>query len=235
MKSENYIRQRLLELSDEKYRDFHASLCPTLEKELIIGVRKPALRKLSKELWKQNAGREFIKILPHKYCEENDLHGMLIEQMTDFEALTAELDRFLPFVDNWATCDLISPKIFKNRPKGLEGKAEEWMMSDKTYTCRFGIEVFMKYFLDEGFKDEYPDKISKIRSDEYYIKMMVAWYFATALAKQWDRTVGFIEQKKLDAWTHNKAIQKSVESHRITDRRKEYLKTLKIKNHGNSF
>ena len=229
MKSENYIRQRLLELSDEKYRDFHASLCPTLEKELIIGVRKPALRKLSKELWKQNAGREFIKILPHKYCEENDLHGMLIEQMTDFEALTAELDRFLPFVDNWATCDLISPKIFKNRPKGLEGKAEEWMMSDKTYTCRFGIEVFMKYFLDEGFKDEYPDKISKIRSDEYYIKMMVAWYFATALAKQWDRTVGFIEQKKLDAWTHNKAIQKSIESRRITDGQKAYLRSLKLK------
>lgn len=231
MNSEIYVRNRLFELRDEKYRDFHASLCPTVDKKKIIGVRKPAMRSFAKELFKQNpdTADEFLKILPHEYCEENDLHGMIIELFPDYERVIFELDRFLPFVDNWATCDLISPKAFKKRPKGLDKKAEKWAKNKKTYTCRFGIEMLMKYYLDEGFDLKYPRLVAEVRSDEYYVKMMIAWYFATALAKQWEDIIPFIEQKKLDLFEHNKTIQKAIESYRITDEQKEYLRSLRTK------
>lgn len=231
MNGKIYIRNRLFELQDEKYRDFHASLCPTVDKQKIIGVRKPDMRSFAKELFKQNPDRtdEFLKILPHEYCEENDLHGMIIELLPDYERVVFELDRFLPFVDNWSTCDLISPKVFKKRAEGLDKKAEEWARSEKTYTCRFGIEMLMKYYLDESFDLKYPRLVAEIRSDEYYVKMMIAWYFATALAKQWDDIIPFIEQKRLKLFEHNKTIQKAIESYRITDEQKEYLRTLRIK------
>ncbi len=231
MNSEIYIRNRLFELRDEKYRDFHASLCPTVDKQKIIGVRKPAVRSLAKELFKQNTDMtdEFLKTLPHEYCEENDLHGMLIGLFPDYGRVIYELDGFLPFVDNWATCDLISPRVFKKRPEGLDKKAGEWAENEKTYTCRFGIEILMKYYLDDGFDLKYPRLVAKIRSDEYYVKMMIAWYFSTALAKQWDAVIPFIEQKRLDLFEHNKAIQKAIESYRITEEQKDHLRTLRIK------
>jgi len=229
MNFEEQIRERLFSLRDEKYRDFHSSLCPGIPKERIIGVRKPLLRALAKELIKSGEGEKFIKILPHKYMEENDLHGLIIQQIADFAGVCAELDRFLPFVDNWSTCDLISPTAFKPLPKGLCEKAEEWMNSSHTYTCRFGIEMYMKYFLDEGFDLQIPEKICRVNTEEYYIMMMSAWYFATALAKRWDEIIPFIEQKRLDKRTHNKTVQKAVESFRITPRQKEYLRTLRIK------
>ncbi len=231
MNSEIYIRNRLFELRDEKYRDFHDSLCPTVDKKKIIGVRKPAMRSFAKQLFKQEPDRtdEFLKILPHEYCEENDLHGMIIELFPDYERVIFELDRFLPFVDNWSTCDLISPKAFKKLPEGLDKKAEKWARDQKTYICRFGIEMLMKYYLDDGFDLKYPRIVAEVRSDEYYVKMMIAWYFATALAKQWDDIIPFIEQKRLDLFEHNKTIQKAIESYRITDEQKEYLRTLRIK------
>lgn len=226
-KSENYIRSKLFELQDTAYRDFHSHLMPTVDKELIIGVRTPDLRKLAKEIAKTEHCGEFLKILPHKYYEENNLHAFLIEQIKDYDLCVAELNRFLPFVDNWATCDMMRPKIFKKHLPELLDEIYKWIKSDDVYAVRFGVEMLMCFYLDEHFCPEYLEMISKIRSDEYYIKMMVAWYFATALAKQYDAVIPYLEQNLLDADTHNKTIRKAVESYRITDEQKAYLKTLK--------
>ncbi|MBQ8015843.1 MAG: DNA alkylation repair protein [Clostridia bacterium] len=225
--TEDYICNRLFEMQDLKYRDFHAKLMPTVSKELVIGVRTPALRKLAKEIRNTECAAEFLGILPHKYYEENNLHAFLIEEIKDYNECIKAVNRFLPFVDNWATCDMMRPQIFKKHLPELLEQIRIWIASDKTYTVRFGIEMLMCYYLDENFKPEYPETVSKIRSDEYYIKMMVAWYFATALAKQYDAVVPYLEQNKLDADTHNKTIQKAVESYRITAEQKTYLKTLK--------
>lgn len=226
-KTENYILGRLFELQDTAYRDFHSRLMPTVDKELIIGVRTPDLRKLAKEIAKTEHCREFLKILPHKYYEENNLHAFLIEQIRDYDLCIAELDRFLPFVDNWATCDMMRPKIFKKHLPELLGEINKWIKSDDTYAVRFGIEMLMCFYLDEHFSPEYPEMVSKIRSDEYYIRMMVAWYFATALSKHYDETVVYLERNLLDADTHNKTIRKAIDSYRITDEQKAYLRTLK--------
>lgn len=225
--TEKYIRDRLFELQDLKYRDFHSRLMPTVSKDLIIGVRTPDLRKLAKELKKTETAKEFIKILPHKFYEENNLHAFLIEEMRDYDSCIAELNRFLPYVDNWATCDMMRPKIFKKHLPELIEQIKIWIASDETYTVRFGIEMLMCFYLDEHFSPEYPEMISKIRSDEYYIHMMVAWYFATALAKQYDVIIPYIEQNRLEADTRNKTIRKAIESYRITDEQKSYLRTLK--------
>lgn len=225
--TEDYIRNRLFEMQDLKYREFHSRLMPTVPKDTVIGVRVPALRKFAKEIKNTAYAAEFLKTLPHKYYEENNLHAFLIEEIKDYSECIKAVNRFLPFVDNWATCDMMRPKNFKNHLSELLEQIRIWINSDKTYTVRFGIEMLMCYYLNENFKPEYPEMVSKIRSDEYYIKMMVAWYFATALAKQYDAVVPYLEQKKLDADTHNKTIQKAVESYRITAGQKTYLKTLK--------
>lgn len=221
------IQEKLFELQDKKYAEFQAKLTPTVPKEKFIGVRVPEVRKLAKAIFKEGNYDEFISELPHEYYDENMLHGLIVSEIKDYEACIREVDRFLPFVDNWAVCDIMSPKIFKKRKEEVIDKIREWSASDDTYTCRFGIEMLMSHFLDDDFREEYLEIPAKIRSEEYYVNMMIAWFFATALAKQWDAAVPYIENDKLDVWTHNKTIQKARESYRITDEQKEYLKSLK--------
>lgn len=223
------ILKRLFELQDTAYRDFHSGLVPNINSDTIIGVRTPELRKLAKELYGEEDVSGFLSALPHKYFDENQLHAFIISLDKDFESTLDAVEEFLPYVDNWATCDQLSPKIFKKNKSELLKRIEGWIESGKTYTVRFGIKMLMEHFLDEDFKLEYPERIAGIESGEYYVNMMIAWYFATALAKQYEKTIPFIERKILPVWTHNKAIQKSVESRRITPERKEYLKSLKIK------
>ncbi|MBR0132625.1 MAG: DNA alkylation repair protein [Lachnospiraceae bacterium] len=223
------IREKLFELQDEKYRDFQAKLIPGYDAETMIGVRTPELKKLAKELSKDAKIESFLSDLPHKFFDENQLHAFIISEYKDFEKCLEKVNQFLPYVDNWATCDQLSPKVFRKYPAELLDQIKKWMASDETYTKRFGIGMLMQYFLDEKFKPEYPEMVAKERSEEYYVNMMIAWYFATALAKQYDAVLPFIEEHRLDKWTNNKAIQKAVESYRITDEQKAYLKTLKIK------
>lgn len=226
---EKEVRESLFSMQDLEYKAFHAKLIPNIKEEVIIGVRTPELRKYAKEFAKTEKAEAFIKILPHKYYEENNLHGFLLEQIKDFDTCIEELERFLPYVDNWATCDMMAPKVFKkNLPKLLE-KIKQWIRAEDTYTVRFAIEMLMKYFLDDSFDVAYPKMVAGVKSDEYYINMMIAWYFATALAKQYDSILPFIENKELEPWTHNKAIQKAIESRRVSGEQKTYLRTLKIK------
>lgn len=225
----NEIEKRLFALRDLKYRDFQAKLMPTVDKNTIIGVRTPELRKLAKEIAKAGEYEAFLDSLPHKYYDENNLHGFILCEIKDYNKVVKRLDEFLPYVDNWATCDLVSPKIFRKHRAELLTDIKRWIKSDRVYTIRFGTEMLMSHFLDEDFKTEYLDWVTEINHEDYYVKMMVAWYFATALTKQYDATLPYIENHRLEKWTHNKAIQKSVESYRITDEQKAYLKTLKIK------
>lgn len=217
------ITEELLSLKDEKYKVFQCALMPTVDPERVIGVRTPALRSLSKRLWNEERAEEFMKNLPHRYYEENNLHATFIERITDFDICIAELDRFLPFVDNWATCDMMNPKALKKHPEKLLSKAYEWLESEDTYTVRYGIGVLMRHFLKEGFRVEYAQRVAAIRSDEYYINMMVAWYFATALAFRYEEILPFFEKQKLPLWTHRKALQKASESFRITPEQKSFL------------
>ena len=223
------IREELYKLQDVKYRDFQAGLTPTVEKNKAIGVRTPELKALAKKIAKRDDVEDFLKDLPHDYFDENQLHAFILSDMKDYDKCMTLLNEFLPYVDNWATCDQMNPKVFKKHKKELLAMADKWLLSEETYTVRFGIKMYMTYFLDEDFDLKYPKSIAKIRSEEYYINMMIAWYFATALAKQYDAIIPFIEKKKLDPWTHNKTIQKAIESYRITDEQKEYLKSLKIR------
>ena len=223
------IRKELKKLQDKGYRDMQVTIIPTVEADSIIGVRTPALRQLAKEFSKREEISEFLSDLPHKFFEENQLHAFILSGMKDAGSCIRLVDQFLPFVDNWATCDQMSPKIFKKHKQLLLEYVDKWIKSDHTYVKRFAIGMLMEHFLDEDFKTSYLTKVSKIRSEEYYVNMMIAWYFATALAKQYEDTLPFIEKQKLDKWTHNKSIQKAVESYRITPEQKEYLKTLKRK------
>ena len=202
------IERELIKLQDEKYRDFNSKLIPALDRETMIGVRTPELRKYAKLLVKRDDVGEFLSVLPHKYFEENQLHAFILAEIKNFELCLEEVKKFLPYIDNWATCDQLSPKVFKKYRKELLAHIREWIKSDKTYTVRFGIGMLMEHFLDEDFAPVYPEMVTEIRSEEYYINMMTAWYFATALAKQYEQVLPFIENKKLDDWTHNKAIQK---------------------------
>jgi hypothetical protein len=222
------IRKRLFKLQDKKYRDFQCRLIPTLESTTIIGVRTPELRKYAKELVKQKDMQNFLHFLPHQYFEENQLHAFIISEIKDNKQCLEELNRFLPFVDNWATCDQLSPKVFKKNRSELMDQIKQWVCSDKTYMVRFGIGMLLEHFLDDDFDPIYLEMVSKISSEEYYIHMMIAWYFATALAKQYTKALPYIEEQRLDIWTHNKTIQKAVESQRITLEQKEYLRRLKI-------
>lgn len=223
------IEQRLLALQDLKYRDFQRKLIPTVDPDTVIGVRTPQLRALAKELAGTAEAAEYIKRLPHRYYDENNLHGFLIEKIRDYDAAVAAVEAFLPYVDNWATCDLMSPKVFKRHLPELLERIRAWLGSGEVYTVRFGIGMLMSFYLDDAFSPEYPELVAGVRSEEYYVNMMIAWYFATALAKQWDAALPYIVQRRLDRWTHNKAIQKALESYRITDAQKAYLRTLKIK------
>ena len=223
------IRNELFKMQDIEYRDFNSKLIPTVKKEDMIGIRTPELRKYAKKLIKSEEMEEFLHSLPHKYFDENQLHAFIISEIKDFNICMDELINFLPYLDNWATCDQLSPKIFKKYRNDLLPHIYEWLKSDKTYTVRFGIGMLMEHFLDEDFKSEYPEMVAAVRSEEYYINMMTAWYFATALAKQYESILPFIEGNKLDTWTHNKTIQKAIESNRISAEQKNYLKGLKIK------
>ena len=223
------IYSELMKLQDPGYRDLQTGIIPTVDKDSIIGVRTPALRTLAKELGKREDISEFLDDLPHKYFDENQLHAFILSGMKDAKSCIELVDKFLPYVDNWATCDQMSPKVFRKNKALLLEYVNTWIKSEHTYVKRFAIGMLMEHFLDEDFKTSYLTKVAKIRSDEYYVNMMIAWYFATALAKQYEAALPYIEEQKLDKWTHNKAIQKAVESYRITPEQKEYLKTLKRK------
>ena len=223
------VQAELFGMRDEKYKNFHIKLMPGIDPDKVIGVRTPELKAYAKKLCKDERVDEFIKDIPHDFYDENNLHGFIINLEKDYDKTVKMLDVFLPLVDNWATCDLLRPASFKkkeNRGKLID-YIKELIKSEHTYTRRFGMEMLMTHYLDEDFSDEYPALISKINCDEYYIMMMSAWYFATALAKQYDSVIPYIENNVLDKRTHNKAIQKAVESFRITDEQKTYLKSLK--------
>jgi 3-methyladenine DNA glycosylase AlkD len=226
---EQLVQKQLFEMQDLGYKDFQSKLMPTIEPDRVIGVRSPALRKFAKQFAKTPEAAEFIKILPHRYYEENNLHAFIIETIKDFDQAIEAVEAFLPYVDNWATCDSMSPKVFGKHLPEIFKKAEEWMQAGDTYTVRYGIEMLMSYFLDDAFDIRAHELVAAVQSEEYYVNMMIAWYFATALAKQYDATIPYIENKRLADWTHNKAIQKSIESYRITDEQKTYLRSLKVK------
>ena len=222
-------QQRLFALRDEGYRDFNAALIPSVDKGRTIGVRTPALRALAKELRGTEAAARFLSELPHQYFDENQLHAFLLEGIKDYDACLRQVERFLPYVDNWATCDQLSPKVFKKHKGELLERIRSWLASGETYTLRFGMGMLMAHYLDEDFDPEYLGLVAAVRSEEYYIRMMQAWYFATALAKQYEAALPYIEERRLETWTHNKAIQKALESRRVSDERKAYLRSLKIK------
>ena len=222
------IRERLFQLQDEKYRDFQSKLIPNLEASVMIGVRTPELRKLSREMVRRENIGEFLDALPHRYFDENQLHAFILSEIRDYDRCVEAVCRFLPYVDNWATCDQMSPKVFRRKRQALLPHIREWIDSGKTYTVRFGIGMLMSHFLDEGFDQTYAETVASIRSEEYYVNMMIAWYFATALVGHYEEILPFLEEKRLDPWTHNKAIQKAIESYRIKEEQKAYLRTLRI-------
>lgn len=220
------ITDRLFELQDTGYRDFHSRLIPDIPKERIIGVRTPALRKLAKELAGTQEAAAFISQLPHNYYEEDNLHAFLVCEMKNFDKCMAEVERFLPYINNWATCDGFAPKVFKKHRAEIYEKVKQWLGSDKTYTVRFGIVTLMDY-LKADFDEEMLSLVADIWSEEYYINMAIAWYFSMALVWQYDAALPYLLEERLDKWTHNKSIQKAIESRQIDDKTKEYLRTLK--------
>lgn len=221
------LQRSLFELQDLKYRDFQSKLLPKTEKEKIIGVRTPILRKFAKEFAQTKEAQNFLQELPHQYYEENNLHLMLVTQIRDYKKCLKEVTQFLPYIDNWATCDLPLPKCFEKHKAELIVDVKKWIASNDTYTIRYGIGVLLRLYLDEEFKDEYPKLVSAVISDEYYVNMMIAWYFATALAKQWEAVIGYLKDRKLPEWVHRKTIQKAIESNRITEEQKAELRGLR--------
>ena len=221
------LQRSLFELQDLKYRDFQSKLLPKTEKEKIIGVRTPILRKFAKEFAQTKEAQKFLQELPHQYYEENNLHLLLVTQIRDYNKCLKEVTQFLPYIDNWATCDLPLPKCFEKHKAELIVDVKNWIASNDTYTIRYGIGVLLRLYLDEEFKDEYPKLVSAVISDEYYVNMMIAWYFATALAKQWEAVIGYLKDRKLPEWVHRKTIQKAIESNRITEEQKAELRGLR--------
>lgn len=222
------IRARLLELADIEYKSFHCRLIPTVDAELVIGVRTPMLRRLASELSKSGDADSFMNELPHKYYEENNLHAFLLEKLTDFDSCISELDKFLPYVDNWATCDMMSPKCFSKNTDKLLGHIERWLASEHTYTVRYAVKTLMSVYSDKAFSPEHLELAAAVKSDEYYVRMAVAWYFATELSFHYDETLPYLEEHRLDKWVHNKTIQKAIESLRISEENKKRLKSLKV-------
>ena len=226
MRSLHDIREALLSMADEDYKSFHSALMPTVPEENIIGIRVPVLRKYAKGLTKEES-EKFLSSLPHKYYEENNLHAFLLERIGDFDETVKALDKFLPYVDNWATCDSMSPKVLSKHKEKLLPIIDRYISSGHTYTVRYGIGLLMRHFLGDGFKFEYAERVASVKSDEYYVKMMQAWYFATALWANYDEVLPFLKEKKLSLWVHNKTIRKAIESYRIDDDKKEYLRKFK--------
>ena len=225
---EKEIVERLFALQDLKYRDFQTRLIPNIDSNRIIGVRTPDIRKLAKEIGKAPASETYLTVLPHYYFDENNLHSFLLDNLKDFNQALTAVDAFLPYDDNWATCDQMSPKVFKKHRDELYPHIVRWVHTDQTYTIRFGIGMLMRFYLDESFVPAYLDLIAEIKSTEYYVNMMIAWFFATALAKQYESTFPLIQSKHLEKWTHNKTIQKAIESYRISAEQKAELRALKI-------
>ena len=223
------IREELFLLRDMAYRDFQSKLIPTADPETMIGVRTPELRAYAKQLLKNGDVSQFLSDLPHRYFDENQLHAFILSEIRDYDRCMAEVIRFLPYVDNWATCDQLSPRVFRKHRGELLEQIRVWLKSEETFTVRFAVGMLMQHFLDDDFDPAFPELVAGLRSEEYYVNMMIAWYFATALAKQPDAILPFLENRRLDVWTHNKAIQKALESYRITPEQKALLKTLKIK------
>ena len=221
------LQKQLMKLQDKKYKEFHSKLLPGIDPDTIIGIRTPVLRQFAKEFAKTENVGKFLSELPHTYYEENNLHMMLITSIRDYETCLREVERFVPYIDNWATCDLPIPKCFVKHKQELVPVIDTFLASGHTYTVRYGIGLLMRLFLDEEFKIQYADRVAAVSSGEYYINMMIAWYFATALAKQWDAVIPYVEQRRLDPWVHKKTIQKAVESYRITPEQKAYLKTFR--------
>ena len=223
----NELQKKLFELQDLTYKEFHSALMPGIEKEDVIGIRVPVLRRFAKKFAKTKEAEAFLQELPHQYYEENNLHMMLITAIRDYESCLREIQRFLPYVNNWATCDFPAPKCLAAHKEELFPEVKKWIRSGDTYTVRYGIGILMRLYLDEDFKPEYAALVSGVQSEQYYVNMMIAWYFATALAKQWDTVISYLEERKLSPWVHRKTIQKAVESYRITEEQKTYLKTLR--------
>ena len=214
-------------MQDPVYRDFHSNLMPGIDKNTIIGIRTPQLRRFAKQLAQTEEAEQFLRQLPHQYYEENNLHMMLVAQIKDYERCLAEVERFLPYIDNWATCDLPVPKCFGKHKKELITVIRKWILSEKTYIVRYGIGLLLRLYLDADFDPAYLELVTAVRSEEYYVNMMIAWYLATALAKQWEATIPYLEERRLSEWVHRKTIQKAVESYRITKEQKEYLRSLR--------
>lgn len=223
------IVQRLFSLQDQTYQQFQCKLMPTVDPHVVIGVRMPELRRLAKQLRDTPQAEQFLTQLPHTYYEENNLHGLLLCEFKGYEETTEALDRFLPYVDNWATCDLLSPKAFRMHPEPLPHQAWTWMQSPHTYTIRFGIGVLLRFYLDDCFSPEYLEWAAAVKSEDYYVRMMVAWYFAEALVKQPDAALPYLLQRRLSPWVHNKTIQKATESFRISPDQKQFLRSIHIK------
>ena len=221
------IQTALFALRDPAYQAFQSKLIPTIDPQTVIGVRMPALRKLAREIAGTPVAEGFLQELPHRYYEENNLHGLLISAIPDYDGAVAALETFLPYVDNWATCDLLSPKAFRKHPPELRKQIRRWVEDAHPYTVRFGLGMLMSFYLDEDFRQEYLEIPAQVQSEEYYVNMMIAWFFATALAKQWDAAFPYIQEDRLSVWVHNKTIQKARESYRITDEQKQILKELK--------
>lgn len=218
------LEELLFEMQDISYKDFHKKLMPNVDENRIIGIRVPNLKKFAKEYAKSGDAEKFLDTLPHFYYEENNLHALLIMKIKDYDELMYRLDEFLPYVDNWATCDMISPEVFKKHKQDPVPKIAEWIKSDKTYTVRFAIGMLMKYYLDEYFDEKYMEMVIGVKSEEYYVNMMIAWYMATALAKQHDSAIKVLKQRRLSPWVHNKTIQKALESYRVNDEVKEMIR-----------
>ena len=225
----NNIKEELFQLQDIGYRDFQIKLIPNNHSIKMIGVRTPELRKIAKRLVKENQYHQFIKELPHEYFDENQLHGFILSEIKSYEESISYINAFLPYIDNWATCDQTSPKIFKKHHKELIKEIKKWINSKETYTIRFGIGMLMQHYLENDFNEKYLKWITNIKSEEYYVNMMRAWFFATALAKQYESTIPLLEKHELDKWTHNKTIQKAIESYRISKDQKNTLRELKRK------
>lgn len=221
------IYERLISYKDDKYKEFQSKLVPNIDSETILGIRTPDMRNIAKEVFGTEEANEFIKELPHKYYEENLVHFFLIAKIKDFDECVKEVERFLPYIDCWPVCDQATPAVFKKNHDKLLPLIKKWIKSKHVYTARFAIRMLMNEYLDKDFKEEYLELVASKTGDDYYLKMMIAWYFATALAKQYDASIKYIEKGKLDPWIHNKTIQKAIESFRVSDEHKEYLKTLK--------
>lgn len=231
----NYAKRKIIMIEkilfnnqDLEYKKFHTKLMPGIDSEKVVGVRIPILRKIAKDYWDALISENFLNKLPHNYYEENNLHAFLIAEIKDYDKCIKEIDLFLPFIDNWATCDSLRPKCFRKNKDKLILEINKWLNSSHTYTVRFAIEMLMVHFLDNDFKNDYLKRVSQVKSNEYYINMMIAWYFATALSKRWEEAFIYIKDKKLDTWVHNKTIGKAIESYRIPNEKKEILRNLKI-------